>query len=289
MEHGVDAEDLLEVAAGRATSDNGYECGETCEYQPASGRSWKQQRKAKAPTCALGDEDKDGGGDEDGKEDDEPADLKLQGIEPAQEACQPSVTVGAPAAPPVNKMVVGLVAPMVATQLLKLIDQKAPTYVPRLRAVYFAVLLLHVITYFLLNWCIKARDDLTLVELKENSLASAFGKAGAAVPPALSCAAYDAEQLQKIRSSYQFGLLITLFMHFKMRMNQPLVYSSISNLVDLYYQPLVQIHLLRRTAIGALRRPFGVGGELAGLAGRSAGGRRPEWRARTRIATPSGE
>ena len=54
------------------------------------------------------------------------------------------------------------------------------------------------------------------------------------------------------------GVLFNAFLHFKMKMWQPLVYSSVSNIIDMWYNPLVQIHLLGKEAEGPLARPFGA-------------------------------
>ena len=53
------------------------------------------------------------------------------------------------------------------------------------------------------------------------------------------------------------GTLIMLFLHFKMKMTQPMIYSSVSGLIDLWYNPLVQIYLIGKKAEGQFARPFG--------------------------------
>ena len=52
------------------------------------------------------------------------------------------------------------------------------------------------------------------------------------------------------------GTLITLFLHFKMKMTA-MIYSSVSGLIDLWYNPLVQIYLIGKKAEGQFARPFG--------------------------------
>lgn len=65
------------------------------------------------------------------------------------------------------------------------------------------------------------------------------------------------------------------FLHFKMKMWQPLVYSSVSGVIDLYYNPLVQIHLLGAKAEGHNARPFGGPGLMGGLPGAPSPGASP--------------
>ena len=72
-----------------------------------------------------------------------------------------------------------------------------------------------------------------------------------------TAAEYDKKQLSSKRNSYRMGCLFTCFLHFKMKMTQPLVYSSVSGLVDLYYDPLVQIYMLGAKPEGPYKRPFG--------------------------------
>ena len=74
------------------------------------------------------------------------------------------------------------------------------------------------------------------------------------------------------------GTLITLFLHFKMKMTQPMIYSSVSGLIDLWYNPLVQIYLIGKKAEGSLR------GRLA--ARRRLGCRRRREVRRARAAPP---
>ena len=50
-----------------------------------------------------------------------------------------------------------------------------------------------------------------------------------------TAAEYDAKQLASQRNSYRIGLLFTAFLHIQMKLTQPLVYSSVSGLVDLFY------------------------------------------------------
>mmetsp|Transcript_53950 Transcript_53950/g.148793 ORF Transcript_53950/g.148793 Transcript_53950/m.148793 type:complete len:90 (+) Transcript_53950:57-326(+) len=73
-----------------------------------------------------------------------------------------------------------------------------------------------------------------------------------------------------MRTSLQLGVVITLLMHFKFGMTQPLIYQAVSSLVELYFHPLVQVHLLGKPTTGALKRPFGsvkpdMSGMLKGL------------------------
>ena len=62
-----------------------------------------------------------------------------------------------------------------------------------------------------------------------------------------------AHLLAALRTSYRLGTLFVCFLHFKMKMTQPLVYSGVSGIVDLVFNPLVQIYLFGQAAEGAYR------------------------------------
>ena len=72
----------------------------------------------------------------------------------------------------------------------------------------------------------------------------------APAPPTLAHPQPSAARRRPVRAA--------CFLHFKMKMHQPLVYSCCSGVIDLYYHPLVKIHLLGAKAEGALKRPFGA-------------------------------
>ena len=81
---------------------------------------------------------------------------------------------------------------------------------------------------------------------------------------------YDRSQLKSMRTSLQLGVVMTLVCHFKFGWTQTLIYQAVSSLVELYFHPLVQVHLLGKPTKGMLKRPFGsvkpdMSGMLKGL------------------------
>ena len=234
-EHDLDEESMLAVSRGEAEEHDGWVCEQASEYD--------------APIEVVSVEDVDAAAadevDESGTEEDEAAPTTPQ-----------------PAMPPIqtNKMILGFVAPLAATQVLKRFDQKSPYYMIGLRSFFFGVIAFNVLVQFVLQWRIAAAKDATIMPAAPaNPLAMLFGGGGA---PAKSktVSEYDREQLKSLRTSYQFSCLLNLFLHFQMKLTQPMVYASVSGLVDLFYNPLVQIHLLRHKAEGPYKRPFGSGG-----------------------------
>jgi len=235
--HDLDEDEMLAVSRGESDAHKGWECGEVEEYDPPEPE--EEAGTDENETIEAEAADNDGAMDDDG----------------ATDGTSPSPMHPAPQK---NKMIIGIVGPMLATQLMKRFDHESPSFIPGLRIFYFACVGFNVMVQFVLQWMIRATNDSTIVNTPLNPLAMLMG--GSNNPNDKKTAAeYDAAQLKSLRSSYQMGCLFTLFLHFKMKMTQPLVYSSVSGLIDLFYNPLVQIHLLHRPAEGHYKRPFGSG------------------------------
>ena len=64
-----------------------------------------------------------------------------------------------------------------------------------------------------------------------------------------------------MRNSMRVGVVVCALLHWKFGWTQMLVYQGVQLLVELFYHPLVQIHLLGKAAEGALSRPFGAKGQ----------------------------
>ncbi|KAL1495830.1 hypothetical protein AB1Y20_016690 [Prymnesium parvum] len=160
----------------------------------------------------------------------------------------------AAAMPPINQMLWKMGLPFVANQLLKRADKDSPLYVPCLRAAYCGSVLTNLAVQALLHWRVAAANDTSIVAAPADPVSLLLG--GKANAPQ-TVAEYDRKQLRAMRSSLQMGVIITLVLHLKFRMTQPLIYQAISSLVELYFHPLVQVHLLGIAAQGALKRPFG--------------------------------
>lgn len=234
-ENGLDAEAMRAVALGEADDHEGWQCGEVCDYDAPPTAAAKGQDAAEAEEVESED-------------DDDLAD---------PEADEPS------GPPPMQKLMLSMGLPMIATQLLKKVDKESPAFLPRLRLAYLASVLVHIAVQLLLRWRIEAAKDGSVVKKAADPLSMLFG-GGAKAPQTVR--AYDLEQLKNMRNSLQMGVVMTLVMHLKFRMTQPLVYQAISQLVELFYAPLTQVHLVGHKPTGALKRPFGSGkGDMAGL------------------------
>ena len=243
-EHDLDEEAMVAVASGDAEEHNGWLCEEALEYEAEVVTVEDVQASDESSGEATSDKASSGEATSD------------------KAAAAPAK----PAMPPMqmNKMILGFIAPMAVMRVLKRFDQTSANYMLGLRCAFFGVIALNVFVQFLLQWRIRAANDTAMMPAAPpNPLAALMG--GSKAPQAKTVAEYDREQLKSLRTSYQFGCLLQLFLHFQMKLTQPMVYSSISSLIDLVYNPLVQIHLLRKPAEGPNKRPFGSGAGLGAL------------------------
>ena len=233
-EHDLDEEAMVAAASGDAEEHNGWLCEEAREYEAEVVTVEDVQASDEASGEATSD--------------------------------KAAAALVKPAMPPMqmNKMILGFIAPMAVMRVLKRFDQTSANYMLGLRCAFFGVIALNVFVQFLLQWRIRAANDTAMMPAAPpNPLAALMG--GSKPPQSKTVAEYDREQLKSLRTSYQFGCLLQLFLHFQMKLTQPMVYSSISSLIDLVYNPLVQIHLLRKPAEGPNKRPFGSGAGLGAL------------------------
>lgn len=248
-ENELDEEAMMAVSRGELDDYKGWECGEMeCE-------------------------------DEDEADDDEAtteAEAGQDADEEAEEAADAETAKPAAAAPPpMSKMVVGMVAPMLAVQIMKRFDETKPEFLLCLRGAYTATVVIHTVTDLVLQQAIAAKDDQTPVKQEFNPLSMLFGGAAAAGPQ--TARAYDLAQLAKARNSFRMGVVVVALLHWKFKWTQMLAYQAAQYLVELFYHPLVQIHLLGQPTVGPLSRPFGGGGPdmagvLAGLTGGAPAG-----------------
>lgn len=236
-EHGLDEEAMLAVSRGEADDHDGWTCGAAQEYDPPPAAA------VLAEEVPAAEDSKEGAAESaEGEASEEEAESVAASPPPVQQ--------------PMSKMIVGLVAPLIVLQILKAFDQNSPEYLVGLRAAALAVVAFNTIAQMVLEWRIRRTNDKTAVKTPMNPLSMIMG--GTASTQAEQTAAeYDLKQLSSQRNSYRMGLLFNAFLHLKMKMNQPLVYSSVSGVVDLWYNPLVQIHLFGQKADGPNARPFG--------------------------------
>lgn len=248
-EYGLDEEAMMAVSKGDADEHEGWTCGALKEHESAAAGD-------------AADEDED---DEDSTAvvEDVPVTTKkkkrkaaMVAEEEEEEEDTSTAAKPAPPAPQMGKTIVGMVAPMVVLRVLKRFDQTSEQYLQGLRMAFFGIIALNTFIQILLGMRIKMTKDKTLVKKPLNPLAMLMG--GGKDGGDQAAWEYDLKQLKSLQTSYRIGALFTCFLHFKMKMHQPLVYSCCSGVIDLYYHPLVKIHLLGAKAEGALKRPFGA-------------------------------
>jgi hypothetical protein len=250
VENELDEEAMMAVSRGEVDDHKGWECGEM-ECEDGTDETADDD----ATTEAEAGEEEQANEEADGEADAEPS-------EPAAAAATP---------PAMSKMVVGMVAPMLAVQLMKRFDETKPEFLLGLRGAYTAAVCVHTVTDLVLQQAIAAKDDKTPVKQEFNPLSMLFGGGGAAGPQ--TARAYDMAQLAKARNSFRMGVVVVALLHWKFKWTQMLAYQAAQLLVELFYHPLVQIHLLGQPTVGPLSRPFGAGGpDMAGLLAGLTGG-----------------
>ena len=225
VENELDEEAIMAVSRGEVDDHKGWECGEMeCEDGTDETADEDATTEAEAGEEEQANEEADGEAD-------------AESSEPAAAAATP---------PAMSKMVVGMVAPMLAVQLMKRFDETKPEFLLGLRGAYTAAVCVHTVTDLVLQQAIAAKDDKTPVKQEFNPLSMLFGGGGAAGPQ--TARAYDMAQLAKARNSFRMGVVVVALLHWKFKWTQMLAYQAAQLLVELFYHPLVQIHLLGRPA-----------------------------------------
>mmetsp|Transcript_42484 Transcript_42484/g.70654 ORF Transcript_42484/g.70654 Transcript_42484/m.70654 type:complete len:293 (-) Transcript_42484:204-1082(-) len=176
------------------------------------------------------------------------------------EADEAASTVDKPTTPPLNKVIIQFGASTLAVQIMKRCKD-LPHFLIGLRLVYYISVAVRLLAHALIGWHITSTNDESLVEKKQEDPLSSMlaGLTGKSKDPPTTVAAYDRAQLHSLRSSYQMGAVAVFLIHLQFKWNQTLIYSAISSLVDLFFHPLFQIHVLHRRATGALARPYASG------------------------------
>jgi len=168
----------------------------------------------------------------------------------------------APPKPPMSKMIVQLATSTIASRSLKLFDPAHPKFLFWLRLFYYGAVSLRLASHALIRHKIRAARDLRLVKKRAaaDPLSMMLGGmlGGGGEEPTVE--EYDGEALKGMHNQYQIWAIVIFCMHLKFKWNQTLVYSATSALVELFYHPLFQIHLLGREATGPYGRPFGGDG-----------------------------
>ena len=203
-------------------------------------------------------------------------------LDDADDATDYASTPTAAAAPTMpaggmSKMVVSFACSTIASRIVKKCDQTSPKFLPRLRLAFYAAVAVRLLVEMLVEMRIRAADDQTILPSPSATTdpigALLSGLRGKATEKTVQT--YDTEQLRSWRKSYRLGTAFVFFMHLWRKWTQILAYTAASNLVDTFYHPLVQVHLLRRPAVGTLKRPFSAGPSPLHLPAASRARRRP--------------
>lgn len=146
-EHELDEEAMLAVSRGEADDHDGWQCGEAQQYDaPAAAAADDEEEvevaeaedapvkkvakaKAKAKVAKAVAED-----------DDEEEEAEKAEAEEEEGDEGDALKAAMPTAMQRNKMIVGLVAPMLTLQAIKRFDNNAPEFLPRLRGAFFAII-----------------------------------------------------------------------------------------------------------------------------------------------------
>jgi len=150
--------------------------------------------------------------------------------------------------------------------LSRKIDSFSPKIVRLIRFLFVLQLVIQQAFIFYVRVMAKRRDDRTPVELKnpltnmvESQLESVGGGndmvknlASSFLKKELSVREYDIRQTSVMQGSILFNMLLMWFLHFKMQQVQPLLVSVVNGFLQLAYNPLTQVYIMRRN----LERPF---------------------------------
>lgn len=228
-DNGLDEAAMEAVLNGEETSHEGWECGTAVVYASKGELQGDETTKTSSTSQSQ-----------------------------AEEAESATATADQPTAPPMNKIIIQFGASTLAVQVMKRCKD-LPHFLIGLRVVYYISVALRLLAHALIGWRITSTNDDSLVEKKQQDPLSSMlaGLTGKSNDPPTTAIAYDQAQLHSLRSSYQMGAVAVFLIHLQFKWNQTLIYSAVSSLVDLFFHPLFQIHVLRRQATGALARPYG--------------------------------
>ncbi|KAJ2775568.1 phosphate transporter (Pho88) [Coemansia nantahalensis] len=127
---------------------------------------------------------------------------------------------------------------------------ESPEYAPLIRAAYGVTTAAILGLTFYMKGLIAKRNDTTALEYDDATPGSQNERVVTTV------AKYDASEVAKLQKSTLFTLAIVVFMHFKFGYIQPLILQSLLPILNLYKNPLFQIHILGKPATDSLKRPW---------------------------------
>ncbi|KAI9476905.1 inorganic phosphate transporter Pho88 [Coemansia mojavensis] len=138
---------------------------------------------------------------------------------------------------------------------------ESPEYAPLIRGAYAVTTAIILGLTFYLKTQIRTRNDTTALEYDDPTPGSQQGRIVTTV------AKYDLAEIAKLQKSTLFTAAIVVFMHFKFGYIQPLILQSLLPLLNLYKNPLFQIHVLGKPATDSLKRPWVPENPFAALTG----------------------
>ncbi|KAJ2362533.1 phosphate transporter (Pho88) [Coemansia sp. Cherry 401B] len=145
--------------------------------------------------------------------------------------------------------------------LVKKLGLESPEYAPFIRSAYAVTTVAILALTFHLKGQIQRRNDTTALEYDDPTPGSQQERVVTTV------AKYDLGEIAKLQKSSLFTVAIVAFMHFKFGYIQPLILQSLLPLLNLYKNPLFQIHMLGKPATDSLKRPWVPENPFAALTG----------------------
>ncbi|KAJ2789784.1 phosphate transporter (Pho88), partial [Coemansia guatemalensis] len=148
--------------------------------------------------------------------------------------------------------------------LVKKAGLENPEYALVIRGIYaVSTMVILGLTQYLKSQ-IQKRNDTTALEYDDPASGSQQTRIVTTVSK------YDLGEIAKLQKSTLFTAAIVVFMHFKFGYIQPLILQSLLPMLNLYKNPLVQIHILGKPAIDSLKRPWVPENPFAALTGSAA-------------------
>lgn len=170
-----------------------------------------------------------------------------------------------------------LVGTLGLVQLVSKIDLENETNQNYARLGFGVSTLFQLLVYVLIRQLVIRKKDTTRLRYtKPSSPFESMGRpdANSAVPETIITTneEYDLEKVGEAIKQIAITACLISFLHYKYDFVRPLVLQSILPLKQVYSNPLVQIHLLKKAAAGSLARPFKQPSMFDALGGLSGAG-----------------
>jgi len=144
---------------------------------------------------------------------------------------------------------------LLTVQATKQLDMTDPTTLLIIRVCYATAQFIMLGLCFYIYRGISHKPDNTLLKVTEP--APAFSGAEA-VTKDMTVSDYDMAELRKFIQQTAISLCLLSFLHYKYDYVQPLILQSILPFKNVWSMPLFKIHVLKKAAAGALKRPWKV-------------------------------